>query len=250
MKRPDRWIVRPAPCPDPRLRLICFPYAGGGATTYRSWAGALPRHVELLAVQPPGREGRFSHPPFTRLEPLMDAMVPALDPWLDRPFALFGHSLGCLLAFELARRLTRGGRTGPVHLFVSARGAPALPPRTPRATPLSDQEFIAGLRRYEGTSEQVLADPELLELLLPVLRADFTVNETYEYRPGEALGCPISACGGASDPDVTVADLEAWQGETRGPFRVRTFPGGHFYLFSRQHDLMTSLMEDLAPSLA
>jgi medium-chain acyl-[acyl-carrier-protein] hydrolase len=225
------WILRFDPKPQADLRLFCFPYAGVGASCYRAWPALLPPEFELCAVQPPGREGRLREPPFRSIPELVEAAAAGLEPYFDRPFAFFGHSMGALVAFEVARLLRRGGRTGPCWLFASGRRGPRVPDREPPLQHLPDAEFVAEIqRRYGGIPDQVLQHRELLELLLPGLRADVAALDTYVYRPGEPLDCPVTAFGGMADKMTLAEDLDAWRAETRGAFELEMFPGGHFFI--------------------
>lgn len=235
-------------CPRPndaaQLRLFCFPYAGGGASIYHAWPSQLPSHVELCAIKLPGREARLSEPPFERLTPLVRALATALSPWLTRPFALFGHSLGALVSFELARELRRRGASSPQHLFVSARRAPHMPNPDPMHA-LPDQALIERIRDMGGTPEAVLSEPELMELFLPIMRADAAVNEVEPFVAEEPLSCPITAYGGLDDARARRDELEAWRAHTRAAFRLEMFPGGHFFLRSAQDLLLRSLSTTL-----
>lgn len=212
------------------MRLLCLPYAGGAASAYRAWPDAFGAEVEVCALQPPGREMRLRERPFDRVEPLVAAAVDALEAELDRPYAVFGHSMGALVGFELIRELRRRGRPLPLAFAASGRNAPHLPPRDRLMHTLPDDEFIAKLRRFEGTPEEVLDNRELMELFLPLLRADFAVNEAYAPRDEPPLGLPLLAMGGVADEEVSEEGLEAWGRYTTGPFSVRFFPGGHFFL--------------------
>jgi len=232
--------------PRAHLRLFCFPYAGGGASAYRGWAASLPADVEVCPVQLPGRESRLREPAFVRPEPLVLALADVLQPLLDLPYAFFGHSLGALIAFELARELRRRAQPLPVHLFVSARRAPQVPARERPIHDLPEEEFLAELRKLKGTPEEVLQHAELMRLLGPVLRADFAVNETYAYVAGEPLDLGISAFGGLGDEEVTREDLAQWSDHTRGPFRLRMLPGDHFFLHSGRDLITESVARDLA----
>ena len=199
------WLVRMKPRPAARLRLLCVPYAGVGPSAYRRWSDALPSDIEVGAVHLPGREGRLREPALTGLEPLIDVTAEGLKPFLDRPFALFGHSMGALVAFELARRFRAEGWGEPTHLFVSGRRAPQVPPRHPDIAHLPDAEFVEEIRRrYNGIPDEVLRHPDLLALLLPGLRADLTLIEAYVHRPGRAAPVPglglRGRCGPGGDP--------------------------------------------------
>jgi medium-chain acyl-[acyl-carrier-protein] hydrolase len=222
------------------------PYAGVGPSAYRQWGEALPADIEVGVVHLPGREGRLREAPFTRIEPLIDAATEALRPYLDLPFAMFGHSMGALVAFELARRFRDDRGITPTHLFVSGRRAPQLPARHPAITHLPDDEFVKEIRRrYNGIPDEVLRHPDLLALLLPGLRADLSVIEAYAHRPGSPLGCPIAAFGGLADPEATEAELVGWRQQTTGALSVRMFPGGHFFVQSAHEELMRILTDEL-----
>jgi medium-chain acyl-[acyl-carrier-protein] hydrolase len=240
------WVIRSDPRPDARLRLFCFPYAGGGPSVFREWPACVPPIIEVCAVQLPGRESRLLEPACAALPALVEQLGHAIRPWLDRPFAFFGHSMGALIAFELARRLRTQADPAPTRLFVSAHGAPELRARGPRLHRLSDAKLMLKLRHLNGTPGEVLANVELMRLLLPALRADCTLCETYRYAPGEPLACGIAALGGSRDPAVAVSELAAWRRHTRGPFELRLFPGDHFYLHSGRAPLLDFIVARLA----
>jgi medium-chain acyl-[acyl-carrier-protein] hydrolase len=245
------WIVRPRPLPDARLRLFLLPHAGAGASFFRGWVDALPPElrVEVCAVQPPGRENRLREPPVGRWEPLVAAMAEGLVPYLDRPYAVFGHSTGAMLGFELARTCRRAGRPLPAHLFPSGRPAPHLP-RMLFTYDLPDDEFIESVRELGGIPDEVLAHRELMALMLPILRADMAVNELYEHREEPPLDVPITAYGGLDDPRAEPEHLEAWAAHTAREFRARFFPGDHFYLLSDRHQVLEALTRDLQEVLS
>ena len=242
----ERWLAYREANPRARLRMFCFPYAGGGASAYRGWGASLPQEIEVCPVQLPGREGRLREPPFTRSEEMITAIADALTPWLDLPFVFFGHSMGGMIGFELTRELRRRGRTLPLHLFVSGRRAPQLPAREEPIHDLPEPEFIEELRKLEGTPEEVLQHAELMKLLIPLLRADFAVNETYEYTEEPPFDVGISAFGGLADVDVSRDDVDAWSVQTRGRFRMRMMPGGHFFLHNQKDLILESVARDLA----
>ena len=224
------------------LRLFCFPYAGIGASAYREWPSGLPQHVELWGVQPPGRETRMTEPAFSDMNALVAAVTGEIVPHLTRPYALFGHSMGAVVAFETARRLRAVGAPEPVRLIVSGRRAPHLPDPEPPLHALPDDRFIAELqRRYGGIPAQVLEHRDLLALLLPGLRADLTALERHDHVSGEPLGCPITAFGGTDDPRAGRSELEGWAEHTGGAVTVRQFPGGHFYLQDARQPLLDAI---------
>jgi medium-chain acyl-[acyl-carrier-protein] hydrolase len=242
---PNPWLVINRPNPKARLRLFCFPYAGGGAATYHLWPSELKGEIEVNAVQLPGRAGRSREKPFDRLGPLVEALAPVILPYLDRPYAFFGHSMGALIAFELARHLRREHDKQPARLFISGRRAPQLPSTSAPVHDLPEQEFMRELRRLNGTPEEVLAEPELMELMLPLLRADFAVVDTYEYAPEPPLDCPVRAYGGLRDREVSREQLEGWSMHTNADFGVRMLPGDHFYLQGERALLLRSLAGEL-----
>jgi medium-chain acyl-[acyl-carrier-protein] hydrolase len=239
------WLACYRANPQAKLRLFCFANAGGGASAFRSWAASLPAAVEVCPVQLPGRESRLSDPPFVALPPLVRALAQGLRPQLDKPFAFLGHSMGALVGFELARFLRRYYQLEPLHFFVAGRPAPQLPRTKPPIHGLPDAEFRDELRRMNGTPAAVLDHDELMQLILPALRADFTLCETYQYAPEAALACPISAFGGLQDATVSRQDLEAWRDQTTGRFVLRMFPGDHFFLHAGRALFLEVLARDL-----
>ncbi|HEX8360365.1 MAG TPA: alpha/beta fold hydrolase [Longimicrobium sp.] len=233
---PSRSDWHPFTRPDSRarVRLFCFPHAGGSAGSYRSWQDYLPDEIEVCAVQLPGRGFRIEERPFDRLSALTRSAADALMPLLDVPFAFFGHSMGALIAFELARHLRRQGFPQPSHLFASGFRAPHVPdPKLP-IRHLPEADFIAALRKLGGTPESVL-DSDDLRVFLPALRADISLCETYCHGEEVPLACPITAFGGSQDKLVPARELEAWAGHTAQSFERFFFPGDHFFL--QQHAL-------------
>lgn len=241
---PNAWVGDRPPSSEARFRLFCFPFAGGSALTYRQWHLSLPREVEVCPIHLPGRRPRRD-PALTRLTVLVEMLAPALLPWLDRPYAFFGHSLGALISFDLARFLRRHQHPTPTKLFVSAQRAPQFRPRGEPAHQLPEPALIDRLHRLNGIPEEMLSDARLLQLLLPVLRADFEVYETYDYLPEEPLECDISAFGGTQDSVATRADLEAWGEQTRGAFELQMLPGNHFFITAQRSLLLQLLSRDL-----
>ncbi len=244
------WVKRSKPNPHARFRLFCFPYAGGGASLFRNWANRLPSEVEVCAVQLPGREDRLAEPAFTHMPLLIESLAHALYPYLqDKPYAFFGHSMGAFVSFELVRYLRRQHHTGPAQLFVAAQRAPQLPDLEPPVHALPDHEFIEELRNLNGTPVEILQNAEVLEVTLPLLRADFAICETYQYVAGEPLLCPIFASGGIDDDKVGYDKLTAWHEQTRASFMLDMFPGNHFFLNSSQAELLQMLSHRLMPLL-
>lgn len=239
------WLVRPKLRAQAVLRLFCFPYAGGGALTFRSWAERMPLEVEVCAVELPGRGLRLRESLFTQMLPLAEAVAHEIGPYLDRPFAFFGHSMGAILAFEVARVLRRAGKLEPAHLSVSARAAPQVVEADLMTYDLPEPQFLGELQRLNGTPREVLEHPELMQMVLPLLRADFEIIQTYPYRDQAPLTCPISVYGGLQDKEVTLEDLEAWQPQTTGSFSLRFLPGDHFFINTAQPLLLHTLTRQL-----
>ena len=238
--------------PDPaaRMRLFTFPYAGGGAGIYRPWSDLLPSWIDVCAVQPPGREGRFGTAPITDMPTLIQGVTAALLPLLDRPFAFFGHSLGSLLAYETALAIARKGAPAPLLLIVSGHVAPQLPPLRPPVYALPDDVLLREIARLNGTSTEVLQNPEILELFLPLLRADFQLADTYIAPAGEQLTCPIMALGSDDDDYLNAASLAAWGELTCGSFETHMFEGDHFYINSRRAALIAHITPALVQRFA
>jgi surfactin synthase thioesterase subunit len=225
------------------MRLYCFPHGGGSVAEYVRWGPRMPR-VEVWCVQLPGRGGRLSEPSFRRMDELTETMVREVG--FRSPFAFFGHSLGALIAYEVARTLHRRGLPLPERLFVSGFPAPHLPHQQSSIHNLPDDEFLAEVdRRHGGLPDEVRQDAGLREATLPGLRADYELLETYRYRRESPLPCPITAQAGTDD---YVEDLAAWQLHTTAPLAVRRFPGGHFYLREQRDRVLRALSATLVTS--
>ncbi|MEM7759326.1 MAG: thioesterase II family protein [Cyanobacteria bacterium P01_A01_bin.40] len=239
------WTICPKPNARAKLRLFCFHYAGGGAASFRNWSDNLPSSVEVHFVELPGRGFRLTERAFQSLDPLVIAIADALHHNLDKPFAFFGHSMGGLICFELARLLRKKYSLNPIHLFVSAHRAPQLPDPDPPIYNLPEPEFLEELRDLEGTPQEVLENAELMQLLLPTLRADFTVVDTYNYTAEAPLDCPITAFGGLQDREVSYEELKAWQEQTTAAFSLHMLPGNHFFIHSARSLLLKHICQDL-----
>lgn len=244
----SRWIANEGHAEDfgASWRLFCFPHAGGGPSFYRLWGAFLQPEIAVRRVLLPGREGRLEEPPFRDIADLVDPLCAGLEPHLAQPYALFGHSMGAVVAYEVARRFSATGTGGPACLIVSGRRAPGLPGNDRRLSALPDDEFISEVARLNGISPEVLHEPELLSMMLPTLRSDYKLAETYEPLPGERLNCPVVAYLSTSDPDVKHADMQAWRNVTTGEFSMRVFSGDHFYLKGGRPDILKAIREDLS----
>lgn len=237
------WMRRYHPAPDARTRLVCFPHAGGSATFFFPVSRALSTGVDVLAVQYPGRQDRRAEPGVDDLRELADLVVDELHVWLDRPVALFGHSLGATLGFEVALRLRARGVT-PLVLFASGRRAPSRH-RDERVHLADDDGLVAELKRLSGTDSQILDDEEVLRMILPAIRSDYRAAETYRYTPGPKLDCPVVALVGDDDPRVTTDEAQAWNEHTTAAFELKVFTGGHFYLTTHATTVMNTIKEHI-----
>lgn len=226
--------------PDSRVRLFCFSYAGGAASLFRNWGSCLSRYIEVCPVQLPGREGRLPEQALVEMQTLIAMLSRDLLPLLDRPYALFGHSLGGLVAFELALAFEQAGAPNPVGLFVSACRAPTLRERNPIYR-LPDTAFLDAIRGMNGTADEVFEHAELVKLLLPTLRADFHLNDTYVSHADRRLSCPIHVYCWKHDTEATAEELAGWKHQTRGATQSTTFDGGHFLLKSRPEHVLAAL---------
>ena len=245
---PERWILR-RPGQQAALRLFCFCYAGGNAAVYLPWQTALGQQIEVCAVQLPGRGARFSEPLLQDIDSVVPAIIQAMTPLLDRPFAFFGHSLGALLAYETTHHLQERGAPMPHHLVVSGAQGPRL--RTPKRQLhlLDDAELICELKRYAGTPDEVLESPELLALILPILRADFHMAFKYTGRERPPLPVPITVFAGRDDEFDSKAQYEDWFNDTSLQGELHWFDGGHFFINSAKDLVLERLSTLLKPSL-
>ncbi|MFC5751448.1 thioesterase II family protein [Actinomadura rugatobispora] len=243
------WIRRFHPAPDAGTRLVCFPHAGGSASFYHPVSAALAPGIEVLTVQYPGRQDRRAEQPITDIGELADGVFAALRPWLDggppsggdRKVALFGHSMGAIVAFEVARRMEREFRA-PSLLVASGRRAPSRY-RQEAVHRRDDAGIIAEITRLSGTDPRLLDETEMLRAALPAIRGDYQAVETYVSDPGAALACPVTVFVGDDDPMVTLEEANAWRGHTTAGFDLHVFKGGHFYLTSQPAATIERLAE-------
>jgi medium-chain acyl-[acyl-carrier-protein] hydrolase len=233
---------------DATFRLFCFHYAGSGGSIFRPWTKRLSDEVELVAVQLPGRENRLDEPLVHSMELVTGPLADALPPLLDKPFALFGHSTGAVICFELSRVLRKRALPQPRLLIASGQNAPQVKPAVVRHQ-LSDAEFIEVIRKCNGTPDVVLRNPALLELLLPRIRADGAVYETYRYERQPPLDCRIVVFHGFDDSMVSNAGLAGWSEETRHSVRRYGFPGGHFFMHDAENEVVDHINCELQPFL-
>ncbi len=240
------WLNCAKPDPNARLRLFCFPYAGGGATIYRGWENYLPPGVEIYAVQPPGRGSRFREPAMDRMDSLVVAAANAMQPLLDRPIVLFGHSVGALASFEMAHRLADTFGIHVSHLFASGARGPHLPRDRKNIHDLSEDDFITELKTLNGTPPEVLDNPELMRMISATLRADFAVAETYRASNKPPLNCPITVFGGLEDMLASREDLEAWKVHTTSSFDLWQLPGDHFFIHTSDSLILRILSRELS----
>jgi surfactin synthase thioesterase subunit len=242
------WFRRYHEPRDGAVQLFCLPHAGGSASFYHPMSAALSPGVEVLAVQYPGRQDRRREPGVNDLRELADRIAEALQRRPEQPWALFGHSYGATLSFEVAARMQAAGRP-PRHVFASGRRAPSRH-RVETVHRLGDAGLLTELRALAGTDARILGDEELLRMVLPAIRSDYTAAETYVYRPGPPLSCPVTVLTGDADPKTTPDEARAWQEHTTGAFDLQVYAGGHFFLANHQPAILRLLAERLNAGLA
>ncbi|MDT3397641.1 alpha/beta fold hydrolase [Streptomyces sp. B1866] len=238
------WVRQFHPAADAKVRLVCLPHAGGSAPFFFQLSRALSPEVDVLSIQYPGRQDRRDEQPIDDLNVLVDRLFPVLRERADRPLVLMGHSMGAVLAYELARRF-EAADAAPLGLIASGRRAPSVP-RDENAHTLGDDAFIAEIRSLSGTAASLLEDDELIRMILPALRADYKAIETHQPAPEPRLRCPVGVLTGESDPRVSLDEASAWRAHTTGGFHFRSFTGGHFYLNDHQAGVAASVSEFIA----
>ncbi|MEU3752548.1 alpha/beta fold hydrolase [Streptomyces olivoreticuli] len=243
------WIRRFHPAPEAPVRLLCLPHAGGSASAYFALSKELAPEVEVLAVQYPGRQDRREEPLLDSVEALRDGVAEALTPWLDRPIAVFGHSMGALLGYELARLLSRDASASLTHLFVSGRGDPAREVDMP-LDELGDRAMLTALDELGGTDTRFLGDEDVLRLVAPAIRSDYRAVRTYRHTPGPRLPCPVTALVGDTDAMAPVEEVDKWRAYTSADFCLNVFHGGHFYLAEQFRKVAELAYDRLSCSLS
>lgn len=246
----DNLFVIPLPKPSAAIRLFCFPFAGGSSATYLPWAGHLPAHVELVVCQLPGRGLRLMEPAYDSMPRLVSDLCAAMTHYQDKPFIFFGHSMGAKVAYEVAVTLRQFKKTLPTKLIVSAASAPFLPRKQAPISHLPDSLFIQAIGALEGTPAQVLANPELMALFLPSLRADFKMVEEYQSGDHAKLDCSLTLLGGVDDKNVSTLELNAWRQLFTQFDETHLFPGGHFYFNKTPHQFLQRLKSIIATPTA
>lgn len=244
---PSAWLAVSRRARAPAIRLICLPYLGGGAAVYRGWPEAFAPAVEVLPVELPGHGARVREASLTSVAAMVEALLDALEREFAEPYALFGYSLGGLVAFEVARSLIADGRPPPAHVFVAAARPPHLARREPAVSQGRDADVLDALRRYDGLPEAVFADPEFAKLVMPAVRADLRAIETFRPRPPIPLVAPLTAFGGSSDATLSSAELADWRLWAGAGVRIVELPGGHFFLHGQRERLLAEVARDLAP---
>lgn len=239
---PNLWVIRPSLNGDASKRLFCIPFAGGGASIYRPWANLLGLTVEVCPIQLPGREGRLFESPLTQIDALVALLKTQISPYLDRPYAIYGHSMGALITYELAHAIAvDDSLNNPERIFVAAHRAPHLPPQRPPISALPDNAFIEKLKQYGGFNDEILNHAEMMELVLPTIRADFKLCESYEHRIRQKLNCPIHVFAGTEDTQTLVETTHAWDQCSTTTVTSTLFNGGHFFLNTCQQKVIEAI---------
>jgi medium-chain acyl-[acyl-carrier-protein] hydrolase len=245
LSRTNSWFFCRARRPNATLRMFCLPYAGAGASVFNSWSDVFPDTIELIAVQLPGRESRYREPMFTDISETAKALAISIEPYLDRPYALFGYSMGALMAFELMRELRHRGALLPIQLFVAARRAPQNPPVCPPIAHLSLDRFLEMMRDCYDPPQAAWELPELLEILLPTLRSDISMCEGYIHRQEPPFECPIHAFAGRSDRCAPPEIVQAWREQTTGDFDMDVVEGTHFFINTTLEKMQSAMVSRL-----
>ncbi|MDM5228721.1 alpha/beta fold hydrolase [Cytobacillus sp. NJ13] len=235
-----QWCFNKTLKPESKMRILFFPYACGGASIYRTWQNFFSSDIEAIPIQLPGRENRITENPYYSIEELADHLFEILKPLFDRPVALFGHSMGSLISYELSIRMHQSGII-PAHLFVSAHTAPHKSNRGTQDHLLSDEQLINRLRELSFTPEPVLQNKDLMRLLLPLIRADFAMCENYRFKHNTVLTCPVTVFGGTNDNEVSISELDDWKHYTTSDFSKVVIDGDHFFVHDQASIITTNI---------
>lgn len=228
-----------------KIRLICFPYAGGSASFFHSWNDMLPKEIEIMAIELPGRSSRIKEPLLTDFTELLDKLESLDELYKGKPFAFFGHSMGASIAFELSRRLEKKNKPLPVHLFISGREPPNKTGKKKTIHNLPEEEFIEEIVNLNGMPEEILDNTELMDLISPVLRADCQLLETWSYIEDEKLSIPITVLVGDKDPSVNLANANKWAELSNNKFEILQFPGDHFFINNEKQVVLDAITDRL-----
>lgn len=232
------------------VKMFFFHYAGGSASIYRNWVKDLPSSAEVIGIQLPGREGRFREAPYKEISLILGDLLAAMESLTDsKPYIFFGHSLGGLIAYELARELNNN-KTLPQHLVISGCQAPHLPLRRKKIHHLPDRDLLSELALYRGIPEAIINNRELMSTFIPVIRADFTISENYSYKTKKLLSCPITLLNGLEDPYIFLEDIQGWKQHTSGEFNQYLFQGDHFFIFKDAYPQVISLLTNIVRSIS
>lgn len=248
MLNSNKWTMAFKPNPQARMRLFCIPYAGAGASVYRDWHTSVRDDVEVVGIQLPGRENRFSEPHLRSIDEIVESLVRVIASLADKPFVLFGHSMGALISFELTRAFQRLRGPAPRHLIVSGTRAPTRRGCDDPIHQLDDDAFLERIQRFNGTPRSLLQDAELMKLFTPLLRADFGVAETYRYEERGPIWCPVTVLGGDEDEGVPLENLKAWSTVCRSSCDQHVFRGDHFFIHQHKAaiiDLVNGVFDGL-----
>lgn len=246
MQTPNPWFFPLTPnTQSTKLRLFTFHYAGGSASIFRPWAQDLKAPIEIISIQLPGRETRFIEPLFYDLRSIIESLLKSFPTYFDKPFIFFGHSIGSFISFEFARMLRRKKYSLPQHLIVSGARGPHLPLRRKKLHDLPEEDFISELFSYNGVPSALLENRDILSLFTPMIRADFTVSETYHYIEEDSLQCPISAFGGTKDPHVSREEISSWESYTSVAFNSYFFKGDHFFLLKESYQEVVGTVDKI-----
>lgn len=243
------WIKCYRKSENPKLKIFCFPFAGGSASAYKKWPDHLADDIDVYAIQLPGREERIREQLYFDLKLCVKEIYQKILPFLDGEFAFFGHSMGAVMAYELASCLQENNQLIPLNLIVSARCAPHIQDPEFKIHDLADNQFLEAIRKYNGTSEVILQNKDLMAMFLPILRADFSMSETYEYSYTLPLRCPVTAICGVEESDLNESHINDWENTTQSDFNMKMFPGGHFFIKDKVEMVLHYLNDRLKEKL-